>query len=97
MFTCKLHLAAILFLIIGIKAMIFVRAEIISRRSNFNWMTFLGHLPFALEITYLDIIKKIVHVKACLDKIYKFLHKRKKNWYKFKVIINLTLFIITVS
>lgn len=96
MFTCKLHLAAILFLIIGIKAMIFVRAS--SRNNfNFNWMTFLGHLPFALEITYLDIIKKIVHVKACLDKIYKFLHKRKKNWYKFKVIINLTLFIITVS
>lgn len=94
MFNCKLHLAAILFLIIGIKAM---RASSRRNNFNFNWMTFLGHLPFALEITYLDIIKKIVHVKACLDKIYKFLHKRKKNWYKFKVIINLTLFIITVS
>ena len=38
------------------------REEIIS---NADRLTFLGHLPFTLEITYLDKIKKILHVRAC--------------------------------
>ena len=67
--------------------MIFVRAS--TRRNHFNadWFTFFGHLPCALEITYLDKIKRIVH--DCLSLFSKNIYRvYQKKLNKFEIALN---------